>query len=123
MRRANADAGCAALFTYGIASRHHLPQPKSAVTDFGHFVKWPNPRYSEVRLGGGRPAQAGRVGVTAVPQNPPGLSRGTAATPPRTAFGSPTLPLQGRVLGTSSAAGRPPPAPVCTKVLSRSEKA
>src|SRR5437899_12529106 len=29
----------------------HLPQPKSAVADFGHFVKWPNPRYSEVRLG------------------------------------------------------------------------
>src|SRR5712671_6161778 len=31
-----------------------LPQPKSAVADFGHFVGWPNPRYSEVRLGRGR---------------------------------------------------------------------
>src|SRR6266852_3131883 len=31
-----------------------LPQPKSAVADFGHFVEWPNPRYSEVRLGRGR---------------------------------------------------------------------
>src|SRR5258708_4561691 len=28
-----------------------LPSPKSAVADFGHFVGWPNPRYSEVRLG------------------------------------------------------------------------
>src|SRR6266478_7848140 len=43
------------------------PQPKSAVADFGHFVEWPNPRYSEVRLGGGRPAPGGRVGVTAPP--------------------------------------------------------
>src|SRR6266478_1157102 len=42
------------------------PQPKSAVADFGHFVEWPNPRYSEVRLGGGRPAPAGREGVTAL---------------------------------------------------------
>src|SRR6267154_1367225 len=32
----------------------HLPQPKSAVADFGHFIEWPNPRYSEVRLGRGR---------------------------------------------------------------------
>src|ERR1700730_11664222 len=31
-----------------------FPQPKSAVADFGHFVQWPNPRYSEVRLGRGR---------------------------------------------------------------------
>src|SRR5712671_4628241 len=31
-----------------------LPQLKSAVADFGHFVEWPNPRYSEVRLGRGR---------------------------------------------------------------------
>src|SRR5262245_4787745 len=31
-----------------------LPQPKSAVADFGHFVERPNPRYSEVRLGRGR---------------------------------------------------------------------
>src|SRR6266446_2654152 len=46
--------------------RDHLPQPKSAVADFGHFVEWPNPRYSEVRLGGGRPAPAGREGVTAL---------------------------------------------------------
>src|SRR5712692_3824691 len=45
----------------------HLPQPKSAVADFGHFVEWPNPRYSEVRLGGGRTASAVRVGVTALP--------------------------------------------------------
>src|SRR5713226_6853696 len=39
------------------AARHPsspLPQPKSAVADFGHFVEWPNPRYSEVRLGRGR---------------------------------------------------------------------
>src|SRR5260221_8481498 len=79
----------------------HLPQPKSAGADFGHFVEWPNPRYSEVRLGGGRPAPAGRVGVTAAPQIRPGCLGGTAATPPRTAFGSKrtsfALPLQGRV--------------------------
>ena len=31
-----------------------LPQPKSAVADFGHFVEGPNPRYSEVRLGRSR---------------------------------------------------------------------
>src|ERR1700730_9137837 len=40
-----------------------LPQPKSAVADFGHFVEWPNPRYSEVRLGrgrGGGPREAAR---------------------------------------------------------------
>src|SRR5215472_15673248 len=31
-----------------------LPQPKSAVADFGHFVGSPNSRYSEVRLRKGR---------------------------------------------------------------------
>src|SRR5216683_4947060 len=30
-----------------------LPQSKSAVADFDRFVEWPNPRYSEVRLGRG----------------------------------------------------------------------
>src|SRR6266852_3271596 len=30
------------------------------------LVEWPNPRYSEVRLGGGRPASAGREGGTAL---------------------------------------------------------
>src|SRR5258707_15828286 len=120
MRRANADAGCEALFAYGIASRHHLPQLKSAVTDFGHFVKWPNPRYSEVRLGGGRPAHASRVGVTGVPQNPPGLSRGTAATPTRAAFGRPTLPPPRRALVRPPAPARPRAIRVCTKALSRS---
>jgi len=39
------------LLPHGIVS---LSQPKSAVADFGHFVEWPNPRYSEVRLGEGR---------------------------------------------------------------------
>src|SRR5713101_2990583 len=46
--------------------------------------------------GGGRRALARREGVTAVPHS----QRRTccaAVTPPRTAFGSPTLPLQGRV--------------------------
>src|SRR5258708_34530926 len=51
--------------------------------------------------GGGRPAQAGREGVTAVPQIRHGCFGGAAATPPRTAFGSRetyfALPLQGRV--------------------------
>src|SRR5262249_56311961 len=28
-------------------------QSKSAIADFDHFVEWPNPRYSEVRLGRG----------------------------------------------------------------------
>src|SRR5260221_12178467 len=51
----------------GYRAHSHLPQPKSAVADFGHFVEWPNPRYSEVRLGGGRPAPARREGVTALP--------------------------------------------------------
>jgi len=31
-----------------------LPKSKSAVADFDHFAEWPNPRYSEVRLGRGR---------------------------------------------------------------------
>jgi hypothetical protein len=34
----------------GLTLSTPLPQPKSAVADFGHFVEWPNPRYSEVRL-------------------------------------------------------------------------
>jgi hypothetical protein len=37
-----------------VAGSSPLPQPKSVVADFGHFVEWPNPRYSEVRLGRGR---------------------------------------------------------------------
>src|SRR6266481_5406516 len=49
----------------------HLPQPKSAVADFGHHFEWPNPRYSEVRLGGGRTAFAVRVGVAALPHTRP----------------------------------------------------
>src|SRR5258708_12793103 len=76
----------------------HLPQPKSAVADFGHFVEWPNPRYSEVRLGGGGPARAGREGVTALPHTrrrrhvlrrrhpTPDSLRQPAPPPPETAF-------------------------------------
>src|SRR5262245_60039724 len=47
------------------AGDNQLPKTKSAVADFGHFVERPNPRHREVRLGGGRPASAGRGGVTA----------------------------------------------------------
>src|SRR5258708_23609220 len=54
--------------------------------------------------GGGRPAPAGPVGVTAAPQIRSGCLGGAAATPPRTAFRTPTLPLQGR-----HATSKPPP--------------
>src|SRR6266436_4177280 len=41
--------------------RLHLPQPKSGLPDFGHLIQWPNPRYSEVRLGGGGDAATSEV--------------------------------------------------------------
>jgi 4-amino-4-deoxy-L-arabinose transferase-like glycosyltransferase len=44
----------ATIALLGCAASSPLPQPKSAVADFGHLVEWPNPRYSEVRLGRGR---------------------------------------------------------------------
>src|SRR6516164_6587699 len=58
-----------------------LPQPKSAVADFGHFVEWPNPRCSEVRLGRGRGWGSGHA-----------TPRCAAARPP-----TPTLPHKGGV--------------------------
>src|SRR5262249_15850418 len=70
----------------------HLPEPKSGLPDFGLSIKRPNPRYSEVRLGGGRPTSASRVGTKTRPH----FRRGPI-TSPRTTFGGPTLSLQGRV--------------------------
>ncbi len=34
----------------------HLPQSKSAVADFDHFMEWPKPAYTRFRLGEGRTA-------------------------------------------------------------------
>ncbi len=45
--------------------------------------------------GGGKPASAGREGVTAARRIRIGVMRGAAATSPRTAFGSPNLPFRG----------------------------
>src|SRR5262249_19916379 len=72
-RPAESDRLCTPYFNARLGTRKHLP------------------------LGGARPAPAGREGVMAAQPLPPRHARGREGTPPRTAFGSPTLSLQGRV--------------------------
>src|SRR5215831_4558462 len=46
-------------------------QSKSAVADFDHFIEWPNPHYSEVRLGRGRGWGSGDVALRCSTARPP----------------------------------------------------
>src|SRR5712671_8014928 len=88
-----------------------LPQPKSAVADFGHFVEWPNPRYSEVRLGRGRGwgfepvCTPVPLGTTPHPDPPPQGGRESTRLNPTPMGGRPLWSL--RPPGTGRPQGSP----------------